>query len=213
MQYPIPICESTRMTTNDNCLLFDPDDIRIIRMLCSPIQSYAVDEYSPKYPSYVFVNLKSGDCIEISAIESSFGEKFDCFTLKFSITDSEPDRSHRVHGLSIHNQVFVLMREEWLEPFTGNGSTLVGINPVTQNSGRAGSAAQDAFNKGIVAAGILVSGNDRSKIVIITDIFPATVRVFVEENDINTVMAMHDKLTLDSYLARFSQSAGSDPEC
>ena len=73
------------MTAIDHYLLFDPDDIEIIRMLCAPIHSYAVDEYSPDYPSSADIILQKGECIQVSTTEARFDKYFDCFTLKFII--------------------------------------------------------------------------------------------------------------------------------
>lgn len=186
----------------DRALLFCTGDIDAIKMLRGGIVSYGIHESSSEFPMYAYINLQDKRCIYISTTEGSFGDKFDVFTLKFEIAEECPVRTHEVQGLSGSNQIFVLVREEWHEPFVGDESQLVGTNPVTQSVGRPGSAPKNAIPKGIVAGGVLICG-DQSSLLILSDVFPKTVQVIVDDETINRWLELHEEMELDEYLKRF----------
>ena len=186
----------------DRALLFGAADIDVIRMLDNGIVSYGIHEYSPEYPAYAYINLRDKRFIYISTTEGSFGNRFDVFTLKFEMVDNCPVRTHKILGLSGSNQILVLVREEWHKQFAGDESKLVGVNPITQSVGWPGSAPKDAFAKGLVAGGVLICG-DHSNLLILSDVFPGTVQVIVDDSIIKKWSELHETLRLDEYLVRF----------
>jgi hypothetical protein len=186
----------------NNSLLFDVADIDIIKKMRNGIISFGIHEFSPEYPAYAYIELRDEGFVHISTTGEGDQNRFEVFTLKFEFVGHCPVRMREISGLSGSNQIFVLLREEWQEPFKGDDSQLVGVDPVTQHSGRPGAAPKDAITKAIVAGGVLIFG-DNNSLLILSDIFPKTVQIIVDGEIVNKWLELHEKIELNDYIVRF----------
>ena len=158
--------------------------------------------YSPPGYSSCFLLLSDHKTIKVSTKETCVASKFDCFSLALDL-EIMPEGAVTKFETTKGSGVSVLIREDYIETYTGDTSKLVGNNPVTHSSAKVGEAPENALAKSIVAYGLLFEGHS-GRLVVAADWFPTKIEVTTDESKIETILSEGDALSVATYIQHYA---------
>jgi hypothetical protein len=150
--------------------------------------------------------LADGTSVVVSVVGTDVGFRFECFSLavEFGAAPNGPAVQLPVEKGSV--TVSILLCEDYVEPFTGDRSQLVGTGPTyVQYSVKPGQVPDRAVNSCLVAYGLLVEG-PHTRLAVVADPFPYNIDVITDQTRIATCLAESEVMTIDLYYARYGFS-------
>jgi hypothetical protein len=112
--------------------------------------------------------LSEDESLRVSVVATDVARRFECFSLALEIDKAPQGSATAFVTRKDDNATFVLIREEYTEPFTGDPSSLglIGQPPTTaQQAARPGHVPAHALESCVVAFGLLIEGDEERLVV------------------------------------------------
>ena len=133
-----------------------------------------------------------GTVLEATAEMHCPAHLFDCYTLKLAKTNEMPGGRTALTPEFEINEIYALIRDEWLLPATEFEGETIGNNPHIQNSGPPGSAPEKASASAPLLAGALLVGQDDRRIAVVTaEDIPLNVEIVTDPTELEAALAVH----------------------
>ncbi len=133
-----------------------------------------------------------GSVLKATADEHCLAHLFDCYSLRLAKTNEMPGGRTALTPEFEINEVYALIRDEWLLPATEIEGETIGNNPHIQDSGPPGSAPQEASASATLLAGALLVGQDDRRIAVVTaEDIPLNVEIVTDPTEFEAVLAVH----------------------
>jgi hypothetical protein len=150
-------------------------------------------------------HLVLSDCrsIRVSVIGTDIAWRFECFSLALDV-DASPTESITPfvtpEGATV---ISILVREEFVEPYTGDRSLMVGQGPtLVQQARKPGQVPANATASCIVAYGMLLEGIG-GRLLVAADWFPFNIIATTEEPRISEFLGESEAMPLLHYIHRY----------
>ncbi|HWA51389.1 MAG TPA: hypothetical protein VG742_24175, partial [Dongiaceae bacterium] len=135
-------------------------------------------------------------------VDTQVAPRFECFSLKIEPEDAAIDVACSLPSL-VDPEVSVLIREEYIEPYSGDATGLVGGPPRTiQQATVPGRTPVGALMSCRVAFGVLWKSIG-GKLVAAADWAPFNVRVTADKDEISTILGQSEIVPVDTYVQRY----------
>jgi len=198
----------------DRCVKLDVPPA-ILSRIEDGVQGYALTQRGRR----LWLFPVEGDAIKIEAFGTDIAPKFECFALALDAMPAEVawwpwrrvrtlrtaqgrecvDASRRCAFRKGAYDAAVLTREEYIQPFEGDASGLVGRNPVGQSAAKPGRAPLEASGKCRVEYGILLRSQSEV-LAVCADWFPLRLDVATDLVQVSELLAESEAAPLQRYL-------------
>lgn len=169
-----------------------------LRMLERGLKGYALVNDSPCY-----LLLSDGNTLKVSVSRADIPRGSSASPLLWY--ESEAPEGTRIPFVARRGgtATSVLLREEYIEPFTGDPTGLVGQPPTNvQKAAKPGQVPGQALESCVVAYGLLIRANNQ-RLVVAADWFPYELDVTLEEARIGAHLAVSEIVPLTQYVRQF----------
>jgi len=147
--------------------------------------------------------LSSGSSLRVSVVDTAVAPRFECFSLALEMDVTEIKPSMPFASPASDAGAFILVREEYIEPYTGDTEGLVGGAPRTiQRAARPGHVPVGALMSCQVAYGLLIEGID-GRLVVAADWFPFKIEATTDEEHISSLLRESEPVQIEHYIERF----------
>src|SRR5258706_14367617 len=125
-----------------------------LRLLERGLTGYALADYCPCH-----LLLSDGSSVKVSVVGMDVAPRFECFSLALDVDRAPTESVTAFTTPRDATAISILLREEYIEPFTGDPSDLVGQgNPTHQTAAKPGHVPKRALASCLVAHGLLIEG-------------------------------------------------------
>jgi hypothetical protein len=137
--------------------------------------------------------------VEVSVVGNDIAPKFECFSLALSVQTPPGGPVTAFATRSGDAPFYVLLREEYVEPFVGDATNLHGQPHSAQSAAKPGHVPGHASASCLVAYGMLIQGLE-GRLAIVADWFPFRIGVTSDEAEISGHLAVSDVIPLARYV-------------
>jgi hypothetical protein len=167
--------------------------LQTLRLLERGLTGYVLADNGPCH-----LLLSDGRSVKVSVVGTDVAWKFECFSLALDV-DKTPTESVTAFATPRDGTaISILLREEYIEPFTGDASGLVGQNPMTQTAAKPGHVPKHALVSCLVAYGLLIEGA-RNRLVVVADWFPFKIEATTDDARIATHLEESEPVSIARY--------------
>jgi hypothetical protein len=167
--------------------------LETLRLLERGLTAYLLIDNGPCH-----LLLPDGISVKVSVAGTDIAPKFECFSLVLDV-DKTPTESVTAFATPKDaTAVSVLLREEYVAPFTGDPSHLVGQRPITHAAAKPGHVPRDALASCLVAYGLLIEGA-RSRLAVVADWFPFKIEATTDETRIAAYLGESEAVSIARY--------------
>lgn len=148
-----------------------------------------------------------GRSVEVTVVGTDVAPRFECFSLALSVEKPPVGQVIAFATRSGAIPVCVLLREEYIEPFTGDASKLQlrGQPSNVQSASKPGEVPSHALASCLVAYGLLIEGLE-GRLAVVADWFPFRISVTRDETEISAHLAVSDVVPLARYAEAYGVS-------
>lgn len=174
--------------------------LETLRTIERRLTSYTLSRDGPCY-----LILSDDSSVRVSAVGTDVAPRFECFSLAL---DADKSPTGPVTAFAIPKDgaaISILLREEYIEPFIGDPSDVVGQHPTTQTAARPGHVPERAFASCLVAYGILIEGA-KCRLAVVADWFPFKIEATTDEARITAHLGKSEAVSIARYIQLYGLS-------
>ncbi len=168
-----------------------------LKMLERGLTGYSCQDYRP-----CDLLLSDGKALRVSVVETYVAWKFECFSLALDIAAPATGPAIPFVTLGADTVTSILVREEYIEPYNGDRSSLVGQDPNVQQAVKPGHVPLSATMSCLVAYGIMIEGAE-SRLVVAADWSPFNIVATTDEIRISAFLSESEVMPIPHYIEKY----------
>jgi hypothetical protein len=174
--------------------------------LARGLTGYALANNGPYHNSPCHLLLSDGSSVKVSVVGVDIAPRFECFSLAVDPDEAPPGSITAFATPKGCTTAFILIREEYIEPFTGDPSELLGQLPaMEQKAAKVGHVPKHALASCLVAYGLLVEGI-KGRLVVAADWFPFNIEATTDEVRITALLKESELVSIAHYIQQYGLS-------
>lgn len=168
-----------------------------LRMLERGLTGYTLPSNGPCY-----LLLSDGSSVRVSVVGVDVAPRFECFALAMDADQAPTGPMTAFATPKGGTATSVLLREEYIEPFTGDPSDPVGQPPATTQDAAKPGHAPKCLASCLVAYGLLIEGA-KGRLVVAADWFPYKIEATTDEARIAILLSDSEPVSIARYVHQY----------